>query len=441
MLTLPRAIGASLALSFAVGCGSNVDTPPSSAAAGTGGATSGAGGGQGGQGGMIEACLAEVPVVPPLQVIDVNATGVSGLSTYAMQAPGSNDWYIVEQRGRIRILRDGKLLPTPFLDIQAAMGTNFSERGLLSVAFHPQYATNRRFFTMATPADGANGTYAPVNADAVVEWARDPANPDVAIATKVRDIVVLPVSAGNHDGGTALFGPDGLLYVGTGDGGGGCESSQPGAVQDTSKLFGKILRLDVDAPPPFAAKGNPFASDPRVYHYGLRNPFRFAFDEPTRDLYIGDVGQVGFEEISLALGNAPAFNFGWPRFEASEQGTCGDKPLAGPSPHTPPILTIDRRAGSKDPFADFKSVIGGRVYRGKAMPALRGTYFFADFYGIELGALRYCNGKTYGPVKIPYASITGPNSLGVVSSFQLGNDGELYVTYGVPTRIGRLAPQ
>src|SRR5205085_10677506 len=122
--------------------------------------------------------------------------------------------------------------------------------------------------------------------------------------------------AGNHNAGTALFGPDGYLYVGTGDGGGGCESDQPGAVQDTSKLFGKILRLDFDGDAPFAAAGNPFSSDARVYHYGLRNPFRFSIDRPTRDLFIGDVGQNSFEEISVARGNAKGKNFGWPAFEA-----------------------------------------------------------------------------------------------------------------------------
>src|SRR5205085_3927826 len=144
------------------------------------------------------------------------------------------------------------------------------ERGLLSVAFHPNYAANGRFFTMGTPGDGSNGSYAPESADAVIEWRRSTANPDLAVPVKVRDIVTLPVSADNHNGGTILFGPDGFLYVGTGDGGGGCESAKPGAVQDTSKLFGKILRLDVDANAPYAAPGNPFSSDPRVYDYGLR---------------------------------------------------------------------------------------------------------------------------------------------------------------------------
>ena len=192
------------------------------------------------------------PVVPPLRIVPVSSTA-AGFSTFAAQPPGSSDWYIVEQAGRIRIIRNGAFLSTPFLDITAAMGSNFGERGLLSVAFHPSYAQNGRFFTMATPADNPDGSYAASNADAVVEWKRDPNNPDVAVPTKVRDIVVLPASASNHNGGTIKFGPDKLLYVGTGDGGGGCESNKPGQVQDPTMLFGKMLRLDVDAAPPFAA--------------------------------------------------------------------------------------------------------------------------------------------------------------------------------------------
>jgi glucose/arabinose dehydrogenase len=383
-----------------------------------------------------------VPVVPPLRIVDVNATAAA-FSTFAKQPPGSSDWYIVEQQGRIRIIRGGAFLASTFLDVRTAMGNagTLGERGLLSVAFHPSYATNGRFFTMGTPGDGADGTYAATNADAVVEWQRDPMNADLALATKVRDIVVLATSDTNHNGGTILFGPDGFLYVATGDGGGGCESSKPGAVQNTSTLFGKVLRLNVDGSPPFAAPGNPFASDARVYHYGLRNPFRFNFDSLTNDLFIGDVGQNAFEEINVAPGNVAGLNFGWPAIEGNTVGTCAGKSLGGPSPATAPLVEIDRRPGSTSPFADYSSVIGGRVYRGSAIPALQGVYLFADFGGQEMGAIRYCSGQLAGPVAIPLSSIQSTNGFGNVSSFVGGNDGELYVTYGVSTRIGRLAPQ
>lgn len=369
-------------------------------------------------------------------------TNPAGFATFATQPPGSSDWYVVEQRGRIVIVRGGSLVSPAFLDIQAAIGTNPGERGLLSVAFHPDYATNGRFFTMGTPAQGNDGSYAPTNADAVVEWMRDPTDPDLAIPTKVRDIVSLGVSDDNHNGGTIAFGPDGYLYVGTGDGGGGCESWLPGGVQDTSTLFGKVLRLDVDAPAPFGAPGNPFANDPRVFHYGLRNPFRFGFDPLTHDLFIGDVGQDAYEEVSVAPAGAAGLNFGWPAFEGAVQGTCGSLPLGGPSPHTPPIVSIDRRPGSTSPFADYISIIGGSVYRGSAIPALQGVFLFGDFFGAELGALRYCGGQVYGPVAVPLSQIPTPSgSLSTVTSFVQGNDGELYVTYGSATRVGRIAPQ
>jgi glucose/arabinose dehydrogenase len=389
---------------------------------------------------LLTACLEEAPTLPALKVVAVNATATS-FAPFALQPPGSNDWYVVEQQGRILIVRDGVALATAFLDIQAAMGTSPGERGLLSVAFHPGYATNGRFFTMGTPADGNDGTYAQTNQDAIVEWQRS-ADPDVAVATKVRDIAVLPVSDDNHNGGTILFGPDGYLYAGTGDGGGGCESAKPGQVQDTTKLFGKILRLDVDGTAPFAAPGNPFEDDQRVFHYGLRNPFRFNFDGPTHALFIGDVGQDSYEEISIAPANAAGLNFGWPAYEGAVQGTCGAKPLGGPSAHTPPILSIDRRPGSMSPFADFASIIGGRVYRGTVIPSLTGVYLFADFSGAELGALRYCNGQVYGPVSVALSAIPASHgTLQSISSFVEGHEGELYVTYGFATRVGKIVPQ
>jgi glucose/arabinose dehydrogenase len=381
------------------------------------------------------------PTIPALRIINVTATAAGAFATYAAQPPGSNDWYLVEQQGRIRIIRAGAYLPTPFLDIRTMMGTNHGERGLLGLAFHPNYATNGRFFTFGTPADNPAVGYAASNQDAVVEWQRDPTNPDLAVPTKVRDIVVLPVSASNHNGGTILFGPDNYLYLATGDGGGGCESDKPGQVQNPMQLFGKVLRLDVDLPAPYAAPGNPFANDARVYHYGLRNPYRFNFDPVTWDLYLGDVGQVSYEEISVAPANAPGLNFGWPAFEGAVGGTCAGKVLAGPSPHTPPIVSIDRRSGATGPFAAYASIVGGAVYRGTALPSLQGVYLFTDFYATVMGALRYCNGQVFGPVSIPYSSIVSATSLQAISAFVRGNDGELYVVYGFSGRIGRLAMQ
>jgi len=385
-------------------------------------------------------CVTTAPTIPALRIINVNATASGAFATYAAQPPGSTDWYLVEQRGTIRIIRGGSFLATPFLDITALMGSNLGERGLLGLAFHPSYATNGRFFTFGVAGDNAMAGYGAINQDVVAEWRRDPTNPDRALPTKVRDIVVLPVSASNHNGGTIVFGPDNYLYFATGDGGGGCEDNKPGEVQDPTKLFGKVLRLDVDLPAPFAAPGNPFTNDARVYHYGLRNPYRFNFDPVTWDLYLGDVGQNSYEEISVSVANAPGRNFGWPKFEGAVMDTCSGKTLGGPSPHTPPIVSIDRRPGAMGPFANYASIIGGAVYRGTALPSLYGVYLFTDFYGNAMGALRHCGGMTYGPVAIPYSSITSPTSLAAVSAIVQGNDGELYVVYGFSGRIGRIAP-
>lgn len=392
--------------------------------------------------GVDAGCLSEAPAPPPLRLVPVNAAA-AGSGVFAAQPPGSSDWYLVQQQGVVRIIRGGQVLSTPFLDISAGIGSTLGERGLLSIAFHPDYAQNGRFFVMGTRADSADDSFTDPGKDAVVEFKRDPADPDRAVATKVRDIVVLPASAANHNGGTILFGPDGFLYVGTGDGGGGCESDQPGAVQDTTKLFGKILRLDVDGQAPFAAAGNPFAADARVFHYGLRNPFRYNFDRTTGDLFIGDVGQSADEEISIAPAGAKGLNFGWPAFEGSEAGTCPGKQLGGPSPHTPPAVSIKR--GSASPFGDYSSIIAGNVYRGAMSPALRGIFFFADFGGANLGAIRYCGGQVYGPVPMALSQIpigTG-GTPSQISAFVEGNDGELYVVYGLfsGAHIARLAVQ
>lgn len=396
-------------------------------------------------GGVDAGCLAEAPVLPPLKVVPVN-TAPAGAGVFAAQPPGSNDWYLVEQQGLVRIVRGGQILATPFLDVTAGIGSNLGERGLLGIAFHPNYQQNGRFFVMVTPGDSSDRSLSSPSADAVLEFRRDPADPDRGASAKVRDILVMPASATNHNGGTILFGPDGYLYVGTGDGGGGCESDQPGSVQDITKPFGKILRLDVEGTAPFAAPGNPFASDARVYHYGLRNPYRYNFDRATGDLFIADVGQDSYEEVSIAPAGAKGLNFGWPAYEGSAQGTCGAKPLGGPSPYKPPAASFQHLSGSAIPFSDYRAIVAGTVYRGSVSPALQGVFFFADFYGAHLGALRYCGGQVYGPVAVPLADIptgAGGGTLGQIGAFAEDHDGELYVVYGSGSgaRIGHLTVQ
>jgi len=368
------------------------------------------------------------PNIPKLGLESV----VSGLSSlvYAAQPPGSKDWYLVQQSGEVRVYSEGKLLSTPFVDL-SNMVPSFElndERGLLGLTFHPNYASNGKAYVMLilTPSQEKG-------VDQVLELTRSAGNPYQATVTKT--ILELEESNYNHNGGTVLFGPDGLLYVGTGDGGSGCNINKPGAPQDVGSPFGKILRLDVTKPAPYAADGNPFSSggDPRVLHYGLRNPFRFSIDRGTGDLYIGDVGQETFEEIHLAPAGQTGLNFGWAAFEG-DRSTCGGEgyTLRPGSTHTLPVFSANRKASGT--FADYESVIGGIVYRGSALPALQGTYFFGDYVGSYLGALTRCmtgvSAVTPLRKKCDFGETTncfdGP-SLSSIAAIVEGSDGEMYL--------------
>ena len=344
-------------------------------------------------GGMSQACDASRP--PELASLTVQSVvdGLEGL-TFAAQAPGSDDWYLVEQAGRIRIFGEGGLRATPFLDIRGQVGALSSgpfddERGLLGLAFAPDYEDSGRFFVMMTPTTGAGR-----NRDMVVGFERDQGDPYLADASTMETILSLPASEVNHNGGHLAFGPDGMLYVGTGDGGGSYNSNQPDAPQQTESLFGKILRLDLAAPAQdYAASGNPFADDPRVLHIGLRNPYRFSFDRQTGDLFVGDVGQDDYEEVDFVPAGATGVNFGWAAYEATHEVGRGFE-LNSSIAHTPPIVEVDRRSAATGPFRDYKSVIGGSVYRGSAIPFLWGVYLFGDYVGDRMGALYQCGSVT-----------------------------------------------
>lgn len=342
------------------------------------------------------ACNASVaPALPPLAL----STVVSGRTrlVYAAQAPGSSDWYLVQQTGRIDLLQDGMVRSTPFLDLSARFlqtPDDGDERGLLGLAFAPDYAASGKFYVALTP----NNLDDPdLNRDLVLEYQRSAADPLVADVSTRKGIVRLDASAQNHNGGNVVFGPDGLLYVGTGDGGGGCNNDKPNAPQDPSSPFGKILRLDPRLAEPYAASGNPFAAgggDPRVLHYGLRNPFRFGFDGETGDLYIGDVGQDSYEEVSFAPASARALNFGWAAYEGNVAGICPGRALRSGDTPTPPIVNVDRRSTATGDLKDYRSIIVGPVYRGRALPALEGALLFGDYAGVRMAALRQCGAQT-----------------------------------------------
>jgi glucose/arabinose dehydrogenase len=187
-----------------------------------------------------------------------------------------------------------------------------------------------------------------------------------------------------------------MLYVAVGDGGGGCNDSKPNAPQDRAAMNGKILRLDTSRKAEmFAAEGNPFTENPLVWHYGVRNPFRFSFDRSNGDLYIGDVGQDSYEEVDYAKAGTKGLNFGWAAIEGKTPGTCSGRTLRAGDTATDPIFVADRRAiGCSGMYCDWISVIGGVVYRGNALPQLQGTYIFGDFKGVRMVALKVCNGMT-----------------------------------------------
>ncbi len=315
--------------------------------------------------------------------------------------------FVVEQGGRIRSLRDGTLREQPFLDVSGRISSG-GERGLLGLAFHPGYAGNRRFFVNYTDTAG----------DTVIAEFRASADPDLADAQS--EIVLLRVDQpfANHNGGGLAFGPDGKLYVGLGDGGSGGDPLGNGQSLDT--LLGKLLRLDVDAASPYAIPAdNPFVARPgargEIWAYGLRNPWRFAFDRVGGDLFIGDVGQGRREEIDVGLGaRRGGENYGW---NVTEGSLCF-APASGCDMRglTLPVLDYDHGQGC--------SVTGGVVYRGCRMPGLQGTYFYGDYCTGFVRSFRLDGGRAVEARDWTAGLGTG---LAQVSSFGLDADGELLV--------------
>jgi len=386
-------------------------------AGGGGAGASGAGGtgGTAGSNGVICDASAK-PVIGPLGLEAVLVSSeLSGVS-YAVQAPDSDDWYLVEQRGRILVFSAGALRPTPFFDVSSeiALDLSYDERGLHSIAFAPDYASSGLFYVVLTPTTGARA-----NRDLLVEHRRSDGDPYLADMTAVREILSLEgapedgrVFPNLHNAYLAKFGPDGMLYVGMGDGGGTCNGN-PGfedLPQDIASPFGKLLRLDLTRAAPYGAADNPFVDDgdPRVLHYGLRNPFRFGWDLETLDLYIGDVGQDTHEEINVAPADARGLNFGWAS-EEGDEGKCPGRTQRPDSTVTRPIFFTTHGGGSglappcsTSPFCDFSAIVSGAVYRGSGVPALRGAYLFGDWASDNLAALYHCGSATSEVTVIDY---------------------------------------
>ena len=320
---------------------------------------------------------------------------------------GSGRLFVVEQTGRIRIVQDGQVLPEPFLDLSALVSC-CGERGLLSVAFHPDYANNGDVFV----------DYTDTNGDTVVaRFQASAMDPNRANAASAEVVLSVEQPAVNHNGGLLLFGPkDGYLYIGLGDGGGG--NGQNGQLLNT--VLGKILRINVDRPSsnlPFESKytippDNPFVNQPgarpEIWALGLRNPWRFSFDRVTGDLWIGDVGSATYEEVNYQPAASPGGeNYGWNLMEGPEclaEGGC-DELVA-------PVSGFDRDEGCV--------VTGGYVYRGTGIPGLEGVYLFGD----------YCGGRVWGLLRDASDTWTrlDPVETGLrISSFGEDAAGELYV--------------
>jgi glucose/arabinose dehydrogenase len=321
---------------------------------------------------------------------------------YLTSPPGDPRLFVVEQAGRIRIISGGTLLPTPFIDLSAKVSSG-GERGLLSMAFHPDYAHNGFFYVYYTNLDG----------DTRVERYRVSANAAVADPASAQLVLAVDQPYSNHNGGPLVFGPDGYLYVGLGDGGSGGDPHGNG--QNPAALLAKILRLDVNGAAPYAIPPtNPFVGQtgkrPEIWFTGLRNPWRFSFDREAGLMYLADVGQNAWEEVNVVPVGTGGLNLGWNLMEGKHCYTsaCTQQGL------TLPVLEYSHSDGC--------SVTGGYVYRGTALPSLRGHYFYADYCEGWIRSFRW-DGSTAADQRS-----WDLGSVGSITSFGEDAARELYLT-------------
>ena len=347
----------------------------------------------------------------PLTVTPV----VSGLNQplFVTYPPGDTTrLFVIQRGGLIRIVKNGSLLPAPFMNINPLISTNGSEQGLLGLAFHPQYASNRFFYL--------NYIRKSDSATIVSRFQRSATSQDSGLVASESIVMIVPQPYANHNGGMMAFGPDGYLYIALGDGGSG---GDPGnRAQDSTTVLGKILRIDVDVPAGYAIPPtNPFVGRPNwreeIWDLGLRNPWRFSFDRLTGDIYIGDVGQGTWEEIDFELAATGGQNFGWRRKEGDH---CYN-----------PSMNCEVGFTLVDPIEEYShsfgcSVTGGYVYRGCAIPDLQGTYFYGDFCSGRVWSFKYD-----GITLTDSTERTGELNPGTLSISSFGEDwnGELYIVH------------
>lgn len=344
---------------------------------------------------------------------------VTGLSSpvFVTSPPDDSRLFIVEQGGDIHIFKNGALLPTPFLDVSGLISRG-GERGLLGLAFHPDFQSNGRFFINYTDTAGAT----------VVAEFRVSGDPDRADPSWSQQIIRIPQPRSNHNGGMIAFGPDGYLYIGMGDSGGGGDPDEDAQNPDT--LLGSMLRLDVDSAVPYAIPAtNPVLGNANVaqevWAYGLRNPWRFSFDGD--ELYIADVGQNAREEVNVVDATSSGYDFGWDHLEGSIPYENGSH-----SGSTLPVVEYTHAEGF--------SITGGYVYQGPGLPSLRGTYFYGDYVAGFIRSFRYSGGvateqqdwtSRFGTVSL--ISSFGRDSLGDIYVVSLG--GTIYKMQAGATRL------
>jgi glucose/arabinose dehydrogenase len=392
MAGIARAAVMLLALALAA-CGGGGDDPAPSAPSGSPAAT-------------------PEPAATPSAARGVRLRKVADFAApvYLTSPPGDRRrQFVVEQEGRVMVVRDGRKLGTPFLDIRGQV-TAGGEQGLLSIAFAPDYVDSGLFYVYFTDRSGDQR---------IVEYRRG--DGDRADAGSARLVLRMADSEVNHNGGLLLFGPDDLLYVGTGDGGGGGDQhGSRGNAQDLGSLLGKILRIDPRAGggrPYQVPRDNPFTgrrgARGETYAYGLRNPWRFSFDRRTGDLTIGDVGQNAWEEIDFVRrGAGRGANFGWRPFEGRARFAAGESA----SGHVGPVIVRSHGAGNC-------SITAGVVVRDRSLGRLYGRYVFGDFCKGRVQSARLSPGRARGvrrtSLRVPSLSSFGEDAQGRVYAISL----------------------
>ena len=358
------------------------------------------------------------------------ASGLSNPVAFVQDPTDRAVQFVVEQTGRIRVVRDGEVQPADFLNLTSAVATG-GERGLLGLAFAPDYATSGRFFVNFTNTAG-NTVVARFTRSSNPAIADPASRFDLRWGPENRPAITQPFA--NHNGGNLAFGPDGYLYVGLGDGGSGDDPDH--RAQDRSELLGKMLRVDVNVPTSHASgyvvpPDNPFRSSagtrPEIWSFGLRNPWRYSFDDVARGgtgaLVIADVGQGRWEEIDYEPRGRGGRNYGWRNREGAHDNVTTRPPAF--LPLTDPIHEYDHAVGA--------SITGGYVYRGTALgEAYRGRYFFADFVASRVWSVALTmdpvTGEAFASDRREHtAELGGSARLGGISSFGIDAGGELYI--------------